>query len=72
VHPIALPNPARGEVAFEAVRFAYPSRPEALCSTAYRWRPAGREGSRIVVHPAPEEHDLSSAVALLPTRSPAP
>jgi ATP-binding cassette subfamily B protein len=26
--PVALPQPPRGEVAFEAVRFAYPSRPE--------------------------------------------
>lgn len=26
--PLALPEPARGEVAFVAVRFAYPSRPE--------------------------------------------
>jgi ATP-binding cassette, subfamily B, bacterial len=26
--PVALPDPARGEVGFEAVRFAYPSRPE--------------------------------------------
>jgi ATP-binding cassette, subfamily B, bacterial len=29
-HPVALPTPARGEVAFDAVRFAYPSRPEAF------------------------------------------
>jgi ATP-binding cassette subfamily B protein len=29
-HPAALPNPARGEVAFDTVRFAYPSRPEAF------------------------------------------
>ncbi|MCC7345759.1 MAG: ATP-binding cassette domain-containing protein [Variibacter sp.] len=27
--PRALPSPARGEVAFEAVRFAYPARPDA-------------------------------------------
>jgi ATP-binding cassette subfamily B protein len=27
-HPKALPEPARGEVAFDGVRFAYPSRPE--------------------------------------------
>jgi ATP-binding cassette subfamily B protein len=26
--PVPLPEPARGEVAFEAVRFSYPSRPE--------------------------------------------
>src|SRR5262249_989958 len=29
VHPIALPVPARGEVAFADVRFAYPTRTEA-------------------------------------------
>ncbi|MCU6614820.1 ATP-binding cassette domain-containing protein, partial [Klebsiella pneumoniae] len=27
-HPVALPSPARGAVAFEAVRFRYPTRPE--------------------------------------------
>ena len=27
-HPIALPEPARGEVAFAAVSFAYPARPD--------------------------------------------
>jgi ATP-binding cassette subfamily B protein len=27
--PVALPEPARGEVAFESVRFAYPARPES-------------------------------------------
>src|SRR5262249_29776765 len=27
--PTPLPEPGRGEVAFEAVRFAYPSRPQA-------------------------------------------
>jgi ATP-binding cassette subfamily B protein len=27
-HPVALPEPARGEVAFAAVHFAYPSRPQ--------------------------------------------
>jgi len=29
-HPAALPSPARGEVAFEAVRFAYPTRPDVF------------------------------------------
>jgi len=29
-HPVALPSPARGEVAFEAVRFAYPTRPDVF------------------------------------------
>ena len=28
--PVALPEPARGEIAFESVRFAYPTRPETL------------------------------------------
>jgi ATP-binding cassette, subfamily B, bacterial len=28
--PVALPQPVRGEVAFEAVRFAYPARPETF------------------------------------------
>src|SRR5262249_56111371 len=27
--PVALPEPARGEIAFEGVRFAYPARPES-------------------------------------------
>jgi ATP-binding cassette, subfamily B, bacterial len=29
-HPIALPSPPRGEVAFDAVRFAYPTRPQTF------------------------------------------
>jgi ATP-binding cassette subfamily B protein len=29
VHPVALPVPARGEVAFESVGFSYPTRPDA-------------------------------------------
>ena len=29
-HPVALPQPARGEVAFADVRFAYPTRPESM------------------------------------------
>ncbi|MDA0261289.1 MAG: ABC transporter transmembrane domain-containing protein [Proteobacteria bacterium] len=29
LHPVALPRPARGEVAFENVTFHYPSRPDA-------------------------------------------
>jgi ATP-binding cassette subfamily B protein len=29
-HPMALPDPSRGEVAFEAVRFAYPTRPDTF------------------------------------------
>jgi ATP-binding cassette subfamily B protein len=29
-HPLALAKPARGEVAFDAVRFAYPTRPDSF------------------------------------------
>jgi ATP-binding cassette subfamily B protein len=29
-HPVALPDPPRGEVTFDAVRFSYPTRPEAF------------------------------------------
>ena len=29
-HPVALPTPPRGEVAFDNVRFAYPTRPETF------------------------------------------
>jgi ATP-binding cassette subfamily B protein len=40
-NPVKLPVPARGEVAFEAVRFAYPMRPEAdvLDGVSFRIRP---------------------------------
>ena len=27
-HPLPLPSPPRGEVGFDAVRFAYPTRPD--------------------------------------------
>ncbi|HLN08176.1 MAG TPA: ATP-binding cassette domain-containing protein, partial [Xanthobacteraceae bacterium] len=40
-HPMALPVPPRGEVAFDAVAFAYPTRPEApvLNRVSLRVRP---------------------------------
>ncbi|MGH6767666.1 MAG: ABC transporter transmembrane domain-containing protein [Xanthobacteraceae bacterium] len=39
--PVALPAPARGEVSFDNVRFAYPSRPEVqvLDGVTFRVRP---------------------------------
>ena len=39
--PVALPEPARGEVAFDDVRFAYPTRPETLVldGVSFRVRP---------------------------------
>ena len=40
-HPVALPQRPRAEVAFEAVRFAYPARPEAdvLDGVSFRVKP---------------------------------
>ena len=40
-HPVALPQRPRAEVAFEAVRFAYPARPEAdvLDGVSFRIKP---------------------------------
>jgi ATP-binding cassette subfamily B protein len=39
--PVALPEPARGEIAFDSVRFAYPTRPETpvLDGVSSRVRP---------------------------------
>jgi ATP-binding cassette subfamily B protein len=39
--PVALPEPARGEIAFDSVRFAYPTRPETpvLDGVSLRVRP---------------------------------
>jgi len=41
-HPVALPRPARGEVAFDVVRFSYPTRPQVpvLDGVSLRVRPA--------------------------------
>ncbi len=40
-NPVALPTPARGEVAFDNVRFAYPTRPETavLDGISFRVKP---------------------------------
>ncbi|MGZ6244051.1 MAG: ABC transporter transmembrane domain-containing protein, partial [Candidatus Binataceae bacterium] len=46
-HPVALPNPARGEVAFDAVRFAYPSRPEAFVLDGVSF--GVRQGEKIAI-----------------------
>jgi ATP-binding cassette subfamily B protein len=44
VHPVALPSPARGELAFRDVTFAYPSRPDmaALQGMSFNVRPGER------------------------------
>jgi len=44
VHPVPLPAPAKGEVSFEGVRFAYPGRlgPPALDGFSLRARPGER------------------------------
>jgi ATP-binding cassette subfamily B protein len=43
-NPVALPQPVRGEIAFEDVRFAYPSRPDVtvLDSITLRVKPGER------------------------------
>ena len=45
--PVTLPDRTRAEVAFENVRFAYPTRPErvALDGVSFRSRPARRSRS---------------------------
>jgi ATP-binding cassette subfamily B protein len=45
--PLALPEPARGEVAFVAVRFAYPVRPEAKVLDGVSF--AVRAGERVAI-----------------------
>jgi ATP-binding cassette, subfamily B, bacterial len=47
-HPVALPAPARGEVTFEAVRFAYPTRPAVFVLDGVSFRVAPGEKVAIV------------------------
>jgi ATP-binding cassette, subfamily B, bacterial len=46
-HPVALPDPPRGEVAFEAVRFAYPARPETFVLDGVSF--AVRQGEKVAI-----------------------
>jgi ATP-binding cassette subfamily B protein len=46
-HPVALPVPARGEVAFEAVRFAYPTRPDVFVLDGVSF--TVRQGERVAI-----------------------
>ncbi len=46
--PKALPTPARGEIGFEAVRFAYPARPDALALDGFSLQVAPGETVALV------------------------
>jgi ATP-binding cassette, subfamily B, bacterial len=46
-NPVALPVPARGEVAFEAVRFAYPTRPDVFVLDGVSF--TVRQGERVAI-----------------------
>jgi len=46
-HPVALPSPPRGEVAFDAVRFAYPMRPHTFVLDGVSLRV--RAGERVAI-----------------------
>ncbi len=45
--PVALPEPARGEIAFESVRFAYPTRPQAFVLDGVSFRV--RRGEKVAI-----------------------
>ena len=45
--PLALPRPSRGEVAFEAVRFAYPARPETFVLDGVSF--SVRQGEKVAI-----------------------
>jgi len=46
-HPVPLPSPPRGEVKFDAVRFAYPTRPEAAVLDGVSF--AVRAGEKVAI-----------------------
>src|SRR6267154_2310823 len=46
-HPMALPDPPRGEIAFEAVRFAYPARPDTFVLDDVSF--AVRQGEKVAI-----------------------
>jgi ATP-binding cassette, subfamily B, bacterial len=47
-HPVALPTPAKGEIVFDDVRFAYPSRPDTNALDAVSFKVATGETVAIV------------------------
>ena len=65
-HPLSLPSPSRGEVAFADVRFSYPTRVDVPALNA---RLVSRAPGRESRHRRPvrrrQEHDLSFVAALL-------
>ena len=64
--PVALPKPARGEVEFRDVRFAYPARPDAAGARRhFVSRAARREGRAGRPVRRRQEHDLPSDPAVL-------
>jgi len=46
-HPVTLPSPARGEVTFDDVRFAYPTRPEAFVLDGVSF--SVRQGEKVAI-----------------------
>jgi ATP-binding cassette subfamily B protein len=46
-HPVALPAPSRGEVAFDAVRFAYPARPDSFVLDGVSF--AVKQGEKVAI-----------------------
>ena len=72
-HPLALPVPSRGEVGFDAVRFAYPAHPAefVLDGVSFNVRRRREDRDRRAVGRG-QEHDLPPAAALLRSRKPAP
>ena len=64
--PVALPKPARGEVEFRDVRFAYPTPADVPVLDGMSFHvQAGREAGAGRAVRRRQEHDLSSDPALL-------
>ena len=68
-HPVKLPEPPRGEIAFRNVTFAYPLRPEtkALEHVSFEVKPGERSRHRRSVGRR-QDHDLRAAASFLRSR----